>query len=512
MPARTLRAPGTLLPVTLFVGVLLAYVSFSPGSIRWMGYAQEDTRAAERMAGNLSNWLRLRPAAAPIIPTRHGILEVIVKQPFALTALWLRSSSPRLSDGVEALEPILETALIVVLVFVWLRRLCASERWAWVLAMGAGFSTFLWPYAYMGMETTQSLAVLVAGYLALAPPAPRGWRRTIVLSLASACAVSVKSTGFLLLPAVGFLGYQYFRTNWDIGKARRRAQAAFFVVTVLATRAATWYCVVAYFAGGSHVTTHVEGQLATDPLAVPFSFVSYLFSANKGLLVFAPLALLALARFRHVDEEGRPALLFALATLGGLALGFSMLSTWTDETWGPRYLHSAIAPLVIALGASRRREVPALRREWAVILSLAVGGGVNFLGCAIHYGALHTAMVEASQHTLEGAQSDPVWNHVRFNARVFGVWLARLGGTDGARVWTPAHRWWLRDAPQGWSWKPVDLAPLARPQPLVLRLWQEGTTIPLRALWLALLVTAVLGLAILGWTARVVWRADRASS
>ena len=162
-----------------------------------------------------------------------------------------------------------------------------------------------------------------------------------------------------------------------------------------------------------------------------------------------------------------------------------LLNTWTDETWGPRYLHCALAPLVVALGVTRRREVPTLRREWAVLLALAAGAGVNFLGSAIPYGALHTAMIDASQHTLESAQSDPVWNQVRFNARLFGVWIERVGGAGGPRLWTPAHHWWLRDAPPGWSWKPVDLAPLARPQPLVLRLWQEDGTAALRALWVA---------------------------
>ena len=151
---REKAVPATWL---LLLAVFLLYTACSPGSIRWMGYAQEDTHAAERLAESLTHWLRLQPAPAPLEVTRHGFVELIVKQPFALAAYGLRPASTRLADGVEALEPVLETALIVALIFVWLRRLEVSAWWAWLLATGAGFATILWPYAYMGMEPTQSL-------------------------------------------------------------------------------------------------------------------------------------------------------------------------------------------------------------------------------------------------------------------------------------------------------------------------------------------------------------------
>ena len=71
--------------------------------------------------------------------------------------------------GVHAINrvPLLETAGLATLLFLWAARLAGDLRWGVTVALGAAFCTLLWPYAYTGLEPTQSLLLLIIGYLAL---------------------------------------------------------------------------------------------------------------------------------------------------------------------------------------------------------------------------------------------------------------------------------------------------------------------------------------------------------
>ena len=65
-------------------------------------------------------------------------------------------------------QPILFTSLSLVVTFLWIRRLTGSLAWSYSLSLTAGVATMLWPYAYIGLETTQSFFVILSAYLALA--------------------------------------------------------------------------------------------------------------------------------------------------------------------------------------------------------------------------------------------------------------------------------------------------------------------------------------------------------
>ena len=503
--------PVVALTPVLFAGVLLTYASLSPGSLRWMGYEQEDVIAGERLARAIGDCFRLRSPAAGIQVTRHGLLGVALKLPFAALGAWLRPASPRLADGAQALEPVVVTALLVALVFVWTKRTGAGPWRAWLAALGAGFATFLWPYAYMGMETEQSLGLLAAGYLALAPGARRDWPRTGLLALSGVAAVAAKATGFFLLPAVAFIDYRFF-TGFKVEGPERRQRwlkTGACLAAVVAVRAANWLLVAHYYSN-SGVVNEVRGLLIGDWFAFPANLLSLLFSANKGLIVYAPLALLgllAVARWRELTPADRDLLGFALLALGGLAVGFALLRPFAEETWGPRYLHSALAPLAVALGSLQPPRAASRRRRFVLAGAAVVGFAVNLLGSAVHYGALHVAMVEARQHTLEAVQHDPVWNHVRFNSRVLAAWLWPPAAGQPPVSWTPSHQWWLGPVPAGTQWRAVNLSALAKPQPLLLRLGQEGDTTALRLLRATLLVALLVGLGLLGWSGRLAWSA-----
>ena len=113
-------------------------------------------------------------------------------------------------DRAVSVEPVLLSALLITLIFVWSRRLTGSAGWAALLALGTAFATMIWPYAYIGLETTQSVFLLAAGWLALEEPSTRSWPRTLAFAISAAIAVSAKSTGAFLVPAVLFLISRYF--------------------------------------------------------------------------------------------------------------------------------------------------------------------------------------------------------------------------------------------------------------------------------------------------------------
>ena len=66
----------------------------------------------------------------------------------------------------------------------------------------------------------------------------------------------------------------------------------------------------------------------------------------------------------------------------------SFLEMWSDETWGPRYLHSALGPLVLCFAASRRSRPLHLRTEAPLAAAVLLGLGVSFLGTLFYYGSL----------------------------------------------------------------------------------------------------------------------------
>ena len=141
--------------------------------------------------------------------------------------------------------------------------------------------------------------------------------------------------------------------------------------------------------------------------------------------------------------------MFALLTLVGLAGGFSLLRNWSDETWGTRDLHAAIAPLLLCYAATVGDRI--MRPRWAAALAAAasVGFVISCLGALFYYGSLHGVIGKAGQSTLEALQSDPIGNHYRFNARLLGIWVSRLGGRRAPTV----------DAVPSMVFRPPDGAP-----------------------------------------------------
>jgi hypothetical protein len=481
----------------LFWGVALLYLALSPGTVGGMGYAAEEFAAGSQIMSNAVALIKGQPSTAIDWP-RHGPLASLFDVPF----LWLGARlKGHLNQGWTAsLEPVFLTALLVMVLFLWLRRL-TSPGWSFLLALIAGFCTMLWPYAYIGLEVKQSLALLLAGYLGLAEDGEDSWPRAILLALSCAVAVSVKASGTFLVPAISFLIACYYWRHSFRGLPR-------MVPKILVTAAIilTVYSLNAVLRALFFVRNGGQGQflkiwLVSGPTAFLLQVVGYFGSPNKGLIVYAPIALLSFLAFSQVFKRHRTLAIFTLLVLGGLVSGHALQRYYTDETWGPRYLHTAVAPIILCLGATRQRL--RLRTALPVLALAALGFWVSFLGAFFWYGVQQQAAISVSQSTLETLQGDIIWNPILLDERLFSYYLH-----GGERFWTPSHTWWFAKPNDAPVVRDVDLAQYAFPQSFLIRYWHAPFHGGLKRLWYFYLLCVPVSLLLL---VRVGWEQAEAS-
>ena len=516
--SRRIIAGERRLILVFWLSLTLFYVAFSPSTSSFMGYMEENLTAAEQVAGNLLDLVKGEALARlpPVRWTRHGCTEVLLEAPFLILSRMVFGSSRVWNGRVIVLQTILATSLLCALLLCWARKLTGSWIWAYWLALSAGIATMLWPYAYIGLETTQALFLLVAGYFALGRERRRTWGELLGFTLACAIAVSVKQTGVFLLPAVGFLAWNYFRDKQGAGwrsLAGRWKEIAIVMAAVFAAVALNRYARVAHWAGQGGEGGYAATIFIDAPLTYLFNLIGFFGSPNKSLFIYAPLTLLCVLALRRAYESRPEVVIWALLTLGGLAGGFSLLVVWTEETWGPRYLHSAIAPLALCLAVAARGQIFQWRRQKLLLAAVILGAACSFLGVSFHYGVLYVASSRSSQSTLEAVQGDARFNHVRFNWRLLSVWgRERLGLASQPEKWPPEPFWWFERPDDAPRLKQVDLREMAIPVPVLFRGWSAGSSASqntyrlLRAFCAGCLLFGIAGLS---WTWRKVNKLEK---
>lgn len=479
-----------------FSAVFLLYLSLSPGSIGGMGYTMEEMNATIDLFSSPGAYLA---GDESIRWSRNGPVPLLFHGPFMALGSVVSGGNPLWVDRMLAVQPVLFSALIVSILFAWIRRLTGSGQWAFVLSSVAAFATMLWPYAYIGLETTQSLFLVLAGWMALGSAPPRTWPKTILFALVCALAVSAKSTGAFLLPAVLFLIWRFDADPARFGPRRMAKPAVILLVVVFVFLLNAHYRGF-FWAGYGGSTSFVKVWLVTGPISFILNLVNFLFSANKGLIVFAPVTLLSFYYLPRAWKTHRWIAIWALLALGGLAGGFSLMRNWADETWGPRYLHSTIAPLVLCIAAAHAHRPFRWKHQIAVALTAFFGVVVSFFGSFFYYGQLHAAQTATEQPILEALQTDPVWNHIRFNERLMRVWLASDESGERRTWWRAEHKWFFHAPAGAEPWKGVDLARYAVPQSSLVRTLEAEHRSPIDRFWLLpYLGSAILGAILFVW-------------
>jgi hypothetical protein len=470
--------------VLLFLGLSGLYLSLSPGSIAGQGYVDEEMQSGLRMLAVVNAWLKGRPIP-PMLWSRHGPVPVLFDLPFL--KLGKVFVSP---DFMLSFQPVLLTAGLLTILYLWLRKLC-SPGMGLLLTLTGAFGTMLWPYAYISLETKQSFLVLLAGYLALADGKLRGWPRLLLFAATCGLAMTMKSTGITLWPAIAYLVYVQFRGDWRL----RRAQVLAVVLVIGGVWALGAWGRNFYWGPRGGGTNSLRFWLADSALQVFTNAIGVFGSPTKGLFVYAPILLASIYAVSRAFRAHREIVIYALlVTACSLGL-ISILRSPADELWGCRYMHAAIAPLILCIGAAWPRFH--WRREGGPLLALALLGLViSFLGAFYYYAMLDFAMKDAGQNTLEWITGDNVWNHIEFNARLFGIWFH--GGTAPV-MWTPAHIWIWTPPADAQPWKSIDLRQFCQPQSFMLRFWHVPKNGTVLVIFLLYVGSLAVGLLLLAW-------------
>ncbi len=447
--------PARQTAVLLFFGLSGFYLSLSPASIAGQGYTGEEIDSGLRMLAVVNAWMKGRPIP-PMVWSRHGPIPVLFDLPFIkLGKIFV---SP---DFMLSFQPVLLTAAILAVLYLWLRTLC-SPGMSLLLTMSGALSTMLWPYAYISMETKQTLFVLLAGYLALAVGEAPEWRRVLLFATICGLAVSVKSTGIVLFPAIAYLVYVQFRDDWR----SRRAQLLSVLVVIGAIWAMGAISRNYYWGPKGGGFNSLRTWLTDSPLQLFTNVIGLFGSPTKGLFVYAPILLASLYAVPRAFRTHRPIVIYTLLVVGGTLALLAPLTTPVDETWGPRYFHTSVPLLLLCVGAAWPRF--RWRRDIPLVALAALGLFISFLGAFYYYGVQDIAAARAGQNTIEWITGDTDWNHVTFNARLFRIW--REGGT-GPVLWTPKHTWVWRPPAGAQEWKSIDLRDFCQPQSFVVRFW-----------------------------------------
>jgi hypothetical protein len=447
-------APG------LFLSLFACYLSLSPGTIQRIGYIEEEMESGLQMMAVFNDWFKGRPVP-DMVWSRHGPIPLLFDLPLLkLGKLYL---TPDLALSFSA--PLF-TAALMTLVFLWLRKIC-SPAVSVFLTLGGAFGTMLWPYAYIGLETKQSFFILLAGYLGLARGKIRGWPRVAGFALICGLALTMKATGVVMVPAIAWLLVVQFRPSSDDWRERRgQLLASCLIIVALSAGNAVLRNFYWLPIGGGE--NQLRDWMIDSKTQIFTNLVGLLGSPAKGLFIFAPILIAALWAIPRAFRVNRDVVVFATLVLASTMAFLSILVAPYDDTWGPRFMHVTIAPLLLCVAAAW----PSL--QWKVYAPLAVlvalGVVVSFLGSFFYYGTRRLVSEDARQHTMEWLTGDNVWNEVAFNARLFEVW--RQGGT-GPALWTPSHIWVWTPPPDDRAWPTLDLRLRAQPQSHMFHHWSR---------------------------------------
>ncbi len=418
--------------------------------------------------------------------SRHGPVPVLLDLPFLKVGKLVVSP-----DFILSLSPILFTAGLLTILFLWLRKLC-SPVMSLFLVLTAAFGTMLWPYAYIGLETKQSFFVLLAGYLALSGGKIRTWPRLVFFAAVCALAISVKGTGITLWPAIAYLIYVQFHKDW-------RPRRVHILVTVLII-GAVWtfghWGTNAFWGPRGGSAANLRPLLIDSPLQLFINAVGLFGSPTKGLLVYAPVLIACLYAVPRAARTNREVVIYALLVMT-CTLGLLLLLRYpTDEVWGCRYMHLSIAPLILCIGAAWSDF--RWRREGPVLVALAMLGTViSFLGAFYYYGVHDFAMKDAGQNTLEWINGDSVWNDVLFHAKLFRVWMFDRGSAPV--MWVPKHLWIWSPPADAMAWKSINLRDYCQPQSFMVRFWHVPTQGVVTVIFVTYLSSFILGIGLLVW-------------
>ncbi len=307
-----------------------------------------------------------------VVPTLRGLFD---------------ATEPDFSVDVSITSKVaaaLIAALSVAFVYLACLRLF-THRWALGAALIYAFATGTFSTSSQGLwqhgPAQLWLAVALWCLLRRDPTEGKGrlgpwWAAAGGLSL----ALAVAARAVMVVPAAVFTLYLLRRD--------RRSLPFFLGGPVLVGALLAWYNLSHFdsilggeeYLGTLHSLMHAEkGSWKLNFLPGLFGL---LFSANRGLVVFTPIVLVAVAGAERWWRERTPeALLWVTMAAGATLFTYGFYSVWWGGwTYGPRYACDVLPLLAVLMAGGLQRAWPVRRARWAVVAAVTYSLAVQLVG------------------------------------------------------------------------------------------------------------------------------------
>jgi len=355
---------------------------------------------------------------------KYGIgLSLIEQIPLIFSGPMERALGGGRSNVLFALTNMLVTACTALVVALIVRDLGCGFRASALAAAGFAFGTFAWPYiSYDFSEPVQSLSVSTGIWLlvrSVRAPQPDLSRRIGLALAASALGFAVLTKAVLLLVIPACLLYLWLGLEGP--PSRRLRSFAWFGVALAACGLLIASLNQYRFGSILEFGYKQESGQFTTPLSE--GLYGLIASPNKGLIFYAPLALLLPWSLWRSRLSHRREVLLLVSILAPYVLAISKYFRWDGgASWGPRYL-VPVLPL-IAVGAALLLD----SKKWWVwpfATCLAAGVAINLLGVLVNFMVwLSVAGLHDKQFPLD-LRGRPAREYVeRDGRRWFPAWIA----------------------------------------------------------------------------------------
>ncbi len=334
--------PASLIPFSILLDHSLRLDRFGP----WVESHPQYSSAIARIGGHYYSGY---PIAGPVLASPLYVPLLAVRG----MSNWDAANLIALARILEKFAAVAITAFSAVLMLILLRRL-TSERWAWALTLVYALGTVTCSTSSQALwQHTTGQAAIIGALLFL------DRRQLWFCGACVGCALMIRPTNIILLPAILAALYAIrARANEYIRFAILPAAGGLLVLS--------YNLAVFRNASGGYPLAWFDGAFLAGLAGI-------LFSPGRGLLIYTPVAIFALAAFlptAAVSRAKHTALFVAAAVFAILHLIViaKFRIWWGGYCWGPRLLAEIMPALIVlmALG-SQVLETRWVKRSFAAL-------------------------------------------------------------------------------------------------------------------------------------------------